>query len=364
MFIEKYFSRNRKCRRSVLFAAILAIIFSWPFAPPGNGNEIPSAGETSDVPEDVPWITSMNEAISLAGKMKQPMLVHFYSPTCGPCMVMERDVFADRNVLTEVQKYYIPVKINIREEPASMRKYGIQSVPTDVIVSSDGKLIAKNIGGKNKDKFLSFTNSTAGRMRFAVRPESESCVEAEPVLSAPETVPGVLTASEDHQEVNVPAVSAAEESLPEGFVLREEDPFPIPVSAEPANTKKSSSLVMLDGYCAVTLVEQGKWLRGDPKYGVSHRGQIYLFVSDESAEKFFVNPDFYAVAGGGYDVVSLMDHREYEPGVREFGLRYDNVNFLFSSAETREIFSRNPEKYMVPFRIEILSTARAEAENR
>ncbi len=42
----------------------------------------------------------------------------------------------------------------------------------------------------------------------------------------------------------------------------------------------------LDGYCPVTLVEQEKWVKGDPKWGAHHRGRLYFFISPEAQQRF------------------------------------------------------------------------------
>lgn len=289
--------------------------------------ESPALPAFSAEPSASVWVTSMAEAARLAGETKKPVLVHFYSTACGPCVTMERDVFSDPEVLRICEEYYIMVKINLLEDKAAAGRYGIQGVPTDVILTHEGNLVAKSMGGKTKDKFNTFYRSVAQQMNY-------SPVMAETLIAETETAETKTAAPEMPLK-------------PTGVQL---------AAARPA------SQIMLDGYCCVTLVEHGKWLKGNPKFGVSHRGQIYLFGSQDFATRFFDNPDYYAVAAGGHDVVRLLDENEYVPGSREFGLRYDNVNFVFATEASREEFRRDPEKYTTPVRVEMMRTARAGKE--
>ena len=49
----------------------------------------------------------------------------------------------------------------------------------------------------------------------------------------------------------------------------------------------------LEGYCPVALVEQSKWVKGDPRWGVIHRGRTYLFSSVDAKQRFWSSPDRY-----------------------------------------------------------------------
>ena len=76
----------------------------------------------------------------------------------------------------------------------------------------------------------------------------------------------------------------------------------------------------LDGYCAVTLVSNMVWHKGDVRYGVLHRGRTYLFASATEQLMFLASPDTYAPVAAGNDVCQLVDSGKYVAGKREFGL--------------------------------------------
>ncbi|HUY92034.1 MAG TPA: thioredoxin family protein [Pirellulales bacterium] len=102
----------------------------------------------------------------------------------------------------------------------------------------------------------------------------------------------------------------------------------------------------LDGYCVVSLFENRKqWQQGDVKWGVIHRGQLYLFVSQEAQQKFMANPDNYCPVCRGHDPVLVLDQNQAVPGRRQYGVFYGERIFLFANESTLEQFSQNPKRY-------------------
>jgi protein disulfide-isomerase len=101
----------------------------------------------------------------------------------------------------------------------------------------------------------------------------------------------------------------------------------------------------LDGYCPVSLGEKERWVRGDPRYGVIHRGRTYLFAGPEEANRFYADPDRYAPVMAGMDVVLAVEEHRQVPGRREHGAWFDRRVYLFSSEATFRRFDREPARY-------------------
>ena len=80
------------------------------------------------------WAPSIAVAQQVAARQQQLVLVHFWAPTCGPCVRMEQTVFADPQVIESVNRKYVPVKINVNEHPRVCLLYTSPS-PRDGLLS-------------------------------------------------------------------------------------------------------------------------------------------------------------------------------------------------------------------------------------
>jgi thiol-disulfide isomerase/thioredoxin/YHS domain-containing protein len=106
--------------------------------------------------------------------------------------------------------------------------------------------------------------------------------------------------------------------------------------------------VGLDGYCPVTLSERQQWVPGDRHWGAIHRDRTYLFAGPEEQRRFFTDPDRYAPAAAGNDVVLASEQGQAVPGMRQHGVYFGNPSrvYLFTSEATLERFTKNPNLYI------------------
>ncbi|OGC57261.1 thioredoxin [candidate division WWE3 bacterium RIFCSPLOWO2_12_FULL_36_10] len=83
------------------------------------------------------------------------MLLDFYADWCGPCKAME-PIFA------EVEKEYVQKvefkKIDVEVEGAVASQYGVQGIPTYILVK-DGKEVSRKIGAMPKAVLTSWISS-------------------------------------------------------------------------------------------------------------------------------------------------------------------------------------------------------------
>ena len=105
----------------------------------------------------------------------------------------------------------------------------------------------------------------------------------------------------------------------------------------------------LDGYCPVSLSdlnsEGAKWIKGDPQYGIIHRGRIYLFAGKNQLDVFKKFPDRLAPVISGYDPVIFADRQQLVDGARELGVSYKGQVYLFSNKQSLQQFWTAPDRY-------------------
>ena len=81
-------------------------------------------------------------------------VIDFYADWCGPCK-MFAPVFEE--LAAEVNDAVF-CKVNVDNEEALARKFGVMSIPT-VIVLKDGNQVAQNVGVAGKQKILAMINA-------------------------------------------------------------------------------------------------------------------------------------------------------------------------------------------------------------
>jgi YHS domain-containing protein len=99
------------------------------------------------------------------------------------------------------------------------------------------------------------------------------------------------------------------------------------------------------GFCPVELRDHRELVDAREKYRAKFGLQTYYFSSPEARLAFEANPARYAPAGGGSDVVLLVNTGEETPGSLDFSLWYRDRLYLFRSRETQAIFSQDPKRY-------------------
>ena len=82
------------------------------------------------------------------------VLVDFFAPWCGPCMMM-MPIIED---ICDSDPGFSVGRVNIDDDPELTEKYGVMSVPT-LIVFKNGEARAKLTGYRSEEDILRFVRS-------------------------------------------------------------------------------------------------------------------------------------------------------------------------------------------------------------
>ena len=99
----------------------------------------------------------LDAARSAAKRLNKPLLVRFYSPTCAVCKGIQESTFADSTVKDALSKKFQYVSVKIEDHAALAQELGVGSVPTVVMLKSDGQTrlgLIESTTLKDKTQFL------------------------------------------------------------------------------------------------------------------------------------------------------------------------------------------------------------------
>ena len=406
---------------------------------------------TSARGDTIRWRSNLDAAKIEATESKKLVLLHFWTPSCGPCKTLERNVFSQPQIGDVMERDYVPVKINANGAPALAGAYRIDRVPADIVLTPQGGVVASlSCPSAAADYSAQLTNvaqhyrqRTAGRNAstespvqaaysglkigqynkrppaqpvssysvavgvapppvtinpYAAKPPQPAppqtappafsavastggqtpTVQANvgadryaPVSQAPGAAqPPVATATAPPAQTIAPQQQAAaqqQQLAQQQQVLAPQQQLQaqqqtVAVAKRPVGTKAIAGPTVppqlpagtpplaFDGYCPVTLKTARKWVAGDLKFGVIHRGLTFLFTSEAQRQQFLANPDAYSPVFSGMDPVKLLDDNEQVAGSRRFGFEFRGAIYLFSCQETMKRFESQPNRYAASVR--------------
>jgi YHS domain-containing protein/thiol-disulfide isomerase/thioredoxin len=341
--------------------------------------------QASSATDGLQWEADLETAQRLARETNRLVLIHFGGPWCEPCQTLERQVFSRPGFGRELRSRYVAVKIDPRNHQELAVKYGVKTVPTDVVITARGQMIYPVRSPTSAAAYV----ETMNRIADSVQPLGETAGALASAASAPpvpiQQAPGQQTdplsdptdryadyhrsrqsagskqsdtgdSHADQQPTHDPPHTTAISMRPQvaegsaAIETRQPAMRPQPKSIAPAAREPGDFPFGLDRYCPVTLVEKRIWQPGDVRWGAKHRGRTYLFVSQEAQKAFLADPDRYSPVLSGNDPVMRLDYNQHVPGKREYGAFYNDRVYLFASEETFLRFDRDPARYTVDSR--------------
>lgn len=85
---------------------------------------------------------------------KTPVVVDFWAPWCGPCRMVAPEMEKVAEGLAERGRV---VKVNIDEQPALAKRFGVMSIPTLLIFDGE-RIVGKHVGYIKGDVLLASVN--------------------------------------------------------------------------------------------------------------------------------------------------------------------------------------------------------------
>ena len=104
-------------------------------------------------PVQVRWY-SYNQGLALGKRLKKNILVHFNATWCFYCRKMAKETFQDGEVVSYIEKNFVPIMVDIDKEKRISSRYGVRAVPDTWFLTQAGKGIGHVPGMVQADRFL------------------------------------------------------------------------------------------------------------------------------------------------------------------------------------------------------------------
>lgn len=100
--------------------------------------------------------TKFQDILSKAKKEKKLVFLDAFAAWCGPCKLMEKNIFPLENVKSYYNTNFINARFDMEkgEGREIAAKYGIRSYPTFLYLNGDGEVVHKAFGYMDENEFL------------------------------------------------------------------------------------------------------------------------------------------------------------------------------------------------------------------
>ncbi len=89
----------------------------------------------------IAWRTDLTQALAESKRTGKPVLVDFNAVWCPPCLAMKHDTWTDAGVERAVTQSTVPLLVDIDQDPATASRYGIEAIPTVLMLDGDGRVL-------------------------------------------------------------------------------------------------------------------------------------------------------------------------------------------------------------------------------
>jgi thiol:disulfide interchange protein DsbD len=111
--------------------------------------------ETENNSDTLKWNDNLDQAIQEAKATNKTVFVDLYADWCTYCGEMDKNTFTSPEVQEKLSQNYVLVKIDVDKNPGPSSKYQAYSLPTMLILDSEGNEIKRIVGYQSPEKLLS-----------------------------------------------------------------------------------------------------------------------------------------------------------------------------------------------------------------
>ena len=276
-------------------------------------------GTASAAAQGIAWQQDFNAAYQQAAAANKLLLVNVHTSWCGPCRAMQATTFLDASVVRTIGEHCVALDVDGDSAQSLMQRLGVTSFPTQVFVSPAGNIVGRIVGYRDAATENQSIQQLAGSARTGPQYARQAPPAPAPRRSAPQTA-GVA------KPMVRPTRTVRDEPL-----LRPCD---------------ASMPLALEGFSLVSMIGDGKKVRGDKAFCVGYRGKRYQFRSAAELAQFRGDPEKYLPGADGHCPVTLAEDGREVPGNVQWPCLFEDSVYFFASQIHRDKFLDDPVRYV------------------
>jgi protein disulfide-isomerase len=329
--------------------------------------------------ESVSWRNNLDAAKIEAMQSGKLVLLHFYTSSCGPCKMLDTNVFSQPQIGEEIERNYVPVKINAEEYPALASSFRVERVPAEIVLNNQGNVVASLSCPQNATEYTMqlsnladhYRQQTGGRTNANEAPVQAAYAGLQ--VGQYNNQPAAQTAPIQNQPVaqvptvtNNPYLANANQANQQGY-----SPVASTAYGNPAMTAQQQPTMQAATQPVATQIAANPTMPANAMPN-SYRDQsqaqpaanapaMQPQVVTNPAAASQVNPASHIsvtqqlpagsppLAFDGYCPVALKTNHKWVAGNLKFGAIHRGRTFLFMGEEQRQQFLANPDAYCPVF---------------
>lgn len=109
-------------------------------------------------------------ALEIAEEKNMPLFVEFEADWCLPCKIMSEEVFTHQETADIFNKNFVNYKVDVETQSGANMKmlYGINIIPTLLILDHKGKTLARNDGSLMHKSLVNLANEALSEWEVRV----------------------------------------------------------------------------------------------------------------------------------------------------------------------------------------------------
>jgi thioredoxin-related protein len=101
----------------------------------------------------VKWY-SYDEGMAMGKTQNKKVFLNFYADWCGYCRKMDSETFKDPQIVSILNKNFVPIKVNADKDTKLSSRYKVRGLPYNCFISESGEEISNYPGYVPADNLL------------------------------------------------------------------------------------------------------------------------------------------------------------------------------------------------------------------